>query len=274
MAALGLYVAAIGYARSYITDGVVPDEFLQRASRNSDAVSSLRKAKLIEKMRGSRWRIHDYFAYNPSAEEVAREQQLNKARQQRFRRRQQGDNSAHNAVTLPLGERRSNASVTLDPRSTIHDPRSTIHDPGASTVGSVAPPSGVPTREQRPDGRDAPNGVRLSASRKYELSREPAADANYAVLVRLIHAVMDVERTSDPTHPDLIEAVKVAAARAGIKYPHGSLGRALRSAGIQRLNGLTPPKGPLGPLVDVVRTSLAKNTLSGTLREMAKRGRR
>lgn len=278
MAALGLFVTAIGYARSHLTDGIVPDEILANAAKNRTAINALREVRLIAPVRGSRWRINDYFAYNPTAEQVEQNRRLGKARQQKFRAKKGGANGSGNGVTETL---RVRSTTHLSRVPMIHDPRSStstqIQDPpapGASTVRSPAPPCDVPKREQRPAGRPVSASLALSFPQKHELAHAPAPDRNFAVLVRLTHEVMDAEHTDDPTSADVIEGVKVAAATRGIAYPPDVFNRALRSAGMQRvLNQPPTPDGPLGSMVDEVRTALANNTLPDTLRHISERRR-
>lgn len=219
MMALGLYVAAIGYARSHLTNGVVPDEFLQKASRNSDAISSLRKAKLIHKLRGNRWLIHDYLKWNPSAAQVQHERELTKQRQQVFRRKSTAFPQGCNGVTEAEGERRSNATVTLDPQSPIPDPL-------------------VQIKEQRPDGRET--STIDQQQRRRTAARAPADDGNYAVLEKLAHTVLDELHTTDPESPEVVETLKVKCAQLAIDYRTDPqiVRRALVSAATQRVRAV------------------------------------
>lgn len=72
------------------------------------------------------------------------------------------------------------------------------------------------------------------------LSREPSADGNYHVILRLAHEVMDETGLSEPTDPDLIEALKQRCAREHIDYGRHPavdldvIHRALNSAFVQR----------------------------------------
>ena len=269
MTALGLYVAAIGYARSHLTDGVVPDEFLQKASRNSDAISSLRKAKLITKLRGSRWLIHDYLKWNPSAAEVERDRALNKQRQRNFRRKSTGGAEARNGVTDGGGERRSNATVTLDPQSPIPDPQVRTD---TSPVRSASPTPDVPKREQRPSGRDPfPHDIN-DERRNDELTRAPAADGNYAVIEKLAHTVLEEWPREDAESPDVVEALKRRCAALKIDYrtdPHITR-RALVSAAMQRLR----MSGSIADLAMPLRKAPNGEAMGRQLKAMASRARR
>jgi hypothetical protein len=264
IAALGLFVAAIGYARSHLTDGVVPDEFLQEVSRNSDAITAMRKAKLLRPLRGNLWRIHDYLKWNPSAAQVEHERALAKKRQQVFRRKSTGFPQGCNGVTSEAGERRSNATVTLDPRSPIPDPlvRTT-----AATVRTAAPPSVVSTKEQRPGGRDTHPPTKAD-ERREALTRQPAADGNYAVIVKLAHTIIDSCGITDPESIELVERVKHACAQQRIDYATnpGVVRRALSSAVTQR-TGLQA----VAPMATALTTATTPAALQQQLRAMAQR---
>lgn len=218
MAALGLFVAAIGYARQHRTNGVVPDEYLANVDSGGVRRDALQKVGLLRRVNKMQWRIRDYFDFNPTAEEAARKQALNRARQSKFRAAEPGETApakqASNAVTPAL--------VTHLSRS-IHYPLSTKEKE---------------KRVQRPDGRAGrPPGARpiLTASQRAALARLPQADRNYRILVRLIHVVMATEGLDDATAPELVDAVKWTAARKKILYPPDVLDRALRSvAAFQR----------------------------------------
>jgi hypothetical protein len=223
MAALGVFVACIGYARRHLTDGVVPDEYVQKVSRAREISCALRKAKLIKKLRGNRWLIHDYLAWNPSATEVIEKRKLNRIRQAAWH--------AKKACGKPVDEVSPNsvsdALLTHDPLSPIPDPQvrtAAAIQPGTSQVRGRKDTAEVPL-EQRADARDFPRAQKTDT-----LSREPAADANVAVLVKLTHQVMAATGIHDTSSPDLVEAVKQMAARHRIQYPVRSLGRALSVA--------------------------------------------
>jgi hypothetical protein len=63
-----LYVAALGFSREHLTDGFVPDEFVQTCGlvQTPQAVANVlcsRRVRLWRKVRGG-FQIHDYFHYN------------------------------------------------------------------------------------------------------------------------------------------------------------------------------------------------------------------
>jgi hypothetical protein len=260
LSALGLFVAAIAYARLYLTDGVVPEEYLLEVGKSRDVIEALRKVRLLKKVSGARYQIHDFHQWNKSAEQIEHEREVTRNRLRRFRGKKGEGKAAGNGAVTPLPHR----SVTPEKRlSPIHDPRSTIPDPQERQQ-----------REQRPNGRDpSSSAVPLTKAQKYHLSHAPADDGNYAALVRLTHTVMDAAGDSDPTSPDIIEAVKTAASEGGITYHPTVFNRALRSAGLQRVRGRAVA-APLAPLVERVRDALATNTLPQTLRQLTEARRR
>lgn len=282
-AALGLYVSAIAYARLHLTNGIVPDDFLLSCVRPSassrNAIEALRRAGLIKKLRGSRWAIHDFLQWNKSADQILKERGLTKTRQQKWRSKKQGESGSRNAVTAASHDRLGDVPVTpLSRVPTIPNPQVPIPNPctgnevRTSQVRASSSFVATSNREQRPDGRDS-SVCEMSKEEKTALSREQAADRNYAVLVKLAHTVMDAEGDGDPTNPDIVEAVKCAAAARGIAYPPDVLANALRSAGAQRLLGTRPVDGPMAGMANAVRLAIANNRLPETARAMA-RGRR
>lgn len=266
MAALGLFVAAIGYSRAHLTDGVVPDEFLQEVSRNRHAILSLHRAKLIKKLRGNRWAIHDYLAWNKSAGEVREEQRKTRARQARFRDGRKGGNGGGNSsgggangpvTPLRNGEGSSRLFEIPDPRSPIPDPRSPV-DRSTSSVreqgrgestGKIVENSGSAARDLQAPRTSAPPNP---AAR---LSRQVADDGNYAVIEKLAHAVLE-EHGDDPESPDVVDALKAKCGELKISYQADPriVRRALVSAATQRvLVPATPSRTNTGSLADIAQ---------------------
>ena len=72
--AFALYVAGIGYARQYLTNGFVPDGFVRscglvQTPQSVAKVLSSRAVRLWRKVEGG-YEIHDYFHYNRNARDV------------------------------------------------------------------------------------------------------------------------------------------------------------------------------------------------------------
>jgi len=89
--ALSLYVASIGYSRHYLTDGFVPDAFVASNPVCSDGEEvakalSDRTVKLWERARRG-YRIHDYGAFNESADKIRGNREKIRQRVQAFRER-------------------------------------------------------------------------------------------------------------------------------------------------------------------------------------------
>jgi hypothetical protein len=96
---LSLHVAAIGYARKYLTDGFVPLEFfsLNRLMPNALDVAKVmasRRVRLFKVCRGG-YRIHDFHDWNVSASEIKDKRASDRARKQKQRAR-------HKNVTPPV----------------------------------------------------------------------------------------------------------------------------------------------------------------------------
>lgn len=70
--AADLYVRALAYCSRYLTDGAIPVEALSRLSTRRNVRASAEKlvdTKLWERD-GNVYRVHDYLAWNPSAEDI------------------------------------------------------------------------------------------------------------------------------------------------------------------------------------------------------------
>lgn len=141
-AALGLFVAAIGYARQHLTDGVVPDEFLIEVARSRSAIQALCRAKLIKKVRGEQWRIHDFLVWNKTADQMMKERGLSKTRQQRWRQKQKGETGERNAVTPPSTERYVTSPSRVPTIPVPRTPYPEEQDPSSvHPISEVQPPS-------------------------------------------------------------------------------------------------------------------------------------
>jgi hypothetical protein len=230
--ALALYVGALGYARKQLTDGFVDDEFVTKFLLDSDAkltakVLASRKVKLFHRVRGG-YRIHDYHKHNGSADKLRQQRDLACARKRRQRAGKAVENSVEHSAVGHASRHLSRGSHAYPQASTDTEKeyvqQAVQQQPATAVRTSDLGTVEVPL-EQRADARD------LSRAQKTDtLSREPAADANVAVLVKLTHQVMAATGIRDTTSPDLVEAVKQMAARHRIQYPVRSLGRALSVA--------------------------------------------
>ena len=92
--ALALYVVSIGYARRHLTDGFIPDTFVQTSAIGSDpqAVARAfcaRSVRLFHRTRGG-YVIHDYLQHNETAENVKEIRGKNRERMAAWRARKNG----------------------------------------------------------------------------------------------------------------------------------------------------------------------------------------
>jgi hypothetical protein len=96
--ALALYVASIGYAHHYLTDGFVPDGFLHscgvvRAVSEIAKVFADRRVRLFHRRTGG-YVIHDYHAINPKARTIKENQAKERARLVAYRARKKANGHA------------------------------------------------------------------------------------------------------------------------------------------------------------------------------------
>lgn len=74
---IGLHVLALSHCAAYLTDGHIDSNFTKTKMPNfaprRRAIAALINAGLWE-ANGTGWLIHDYLAFNPSREQVKREQ--------------------------------------------------------------------------------------------------------------------------------------------------------------------------------------------------------
>jgi hypothetical protein len=103
------------------------------------------------------------------------------------------------------------------------------------------------SHEESPTSR---NGLNRAA-----LTREPAPDRNFSVIVRLAHTVLDETGGSSPDDSDLVELVKQRCAQAHIAYgpPVAAVDivtRALACAHAQRFVSRRTPGPATEPHVD------------------------
>jgi hypothetical protein len=158
--ALGLYVAAVGYARKHFTDGFVDDEFLTNfqldrdAKRVAKALSS-RRVKLFESRRGG-YVIHDFHDHNAKAEKLKEKKKLAAQRQARKRAKDKGQtdpppsppsNGSGQPVTQPVTRdvpRDPEKEKDLDPVRTPYVPTPDVLPTGGSRSRNDARASHAP----------------------------------------------------------------------------------------------------------------------------------
>ncbi len=88
--ALALYVAAVGYSRQFLTNGRIPDDFIDQVNLVSDSdiiakVLADNRVRLWHRVRGG-YRIHDYHDWNDKASAVKQKRQAEAARLRAYRK--------------------------------------------------------------------------------------------------------------------------------------------------------------------------------------------
>jgi len=222
LAALGLYVAGIGYARKHLTNGRVDDEFLTAFLPNSDAI---RIAKVLASKRVGLWhrvrggyQIHDFLDHNEAAEKLKHKRELARRRKAAERARKDGA-----ATTLPDVTHSVTHDVTRDSRA-----RDPLPLPlPLSLVQKEKNPAlraGYAVTTKKKEGEGEILRWRRVRSRGTDATGHP----NVPVLAALARHVLLRHQTEDDG--DLVEFVKCAAARANLKYDGHSVGLALDHA--------------------------------------------
>src|SRR5207248_2618329 len=90
--ALGFYTAAIIYADSNLTDGVLSVAMLEgftHVDKPLAVADALARVGLFERYNGG-FRIHDFHDYNPSAKDIKEQREADRVRKQRERARKNG----------------------------------------------------------------------------------------------------------------------------------------------------------------------------------------
>lgn len=248
--AFRLYVSAICWSAENLTDGVIKTAELRlvadvRATRTR--AKELVEAELFEVVEGVGWKIHDYHEYNPTAEQVRADRAQRTARQQRWRKKKQGDAPDPDP---PGGEPDVDASTDAS------------HDASRNGVRDAAPSRPVPTRtpsmadaggdsagseapEARPDGPLAPTPIEVDGFELTDAMRRWAKRDGYSDLVDIDHATAQFVShyrstgTRRKSWPDawqkwIRDDAKKAAERAG---------RPQQGAFLVALTGGNPPTG-------------------------------
>jgi hypothetical protein len=124
LAALGLYAAAIGYARQHFTNGRVDDEFLATFPPTTGAVSvarvlASRGIRLWHRVKGG-YQIHDFLDHNVPAEKAKHQRELARRRKAAERARKAAAKAAEPATRHDVTHR-----VTRDIRCDLARARGT-----------------------------------------------------------------------------------------------------------------------------------------------------
>lgn len=194
-AAFRLYVSAICWSAENLTDGVVKKTELRLVSdvkAASRRAQELVEAGLFEALEEGGWKIHDYHEYNPTAEQVRADRAAKTARQQRWRKKKEGDapdpqppNSKPDVDASTDASRNASRNGSRDaaPRARVPDPTRPVPedvvDVGGDSAGGEAP-------EPRPDGPLAP--IDASNFTVTDGMRRWAHRDGYAALVDIDHS--------------------------------------------------------------------------------------
>jgi hypothetical protein len=143
-AAFRLHVAALCYCARYLTDGLVPEAFVDSRRRKA-AAELVSRGRWRTEVDG--WRIHDYLDYQESREKVEARREKVKQRVSKHR----------NGVTNDVGNAIGNhAPVPSRPVSTY-----------------ISSPSG---RDRRPEPKPSESYAAQEAKRRAALEAEPSRD--------------------------------------------------------------------------------------------------
>jgi hypothetical protein len=197
-AAFRLYVSAICWSAENLTDGVVQKTELRLVSdvkAASRRAQELVEAGLFEALEGGGWKIHDYHEYNPTAEQVKADRAAKTARQQRWRKKKEGDAPDPE----PPGSKLDVDASTDASRNASRDgagdaaPRARVPDPtrpgplngvdvGGEGAGSEAPEDFGPTPIEV-DGFQLTDAMRRWALQTYG----PAIDVDHSTAQFVSH---------------------------------------------------------------------------------------
>lgn len=146
----------------------------------------------------------------------------------------------------------------------------------AQAVPEHKPPSPSPSPEEerttKPSTPAPPERPPASP-----LSKDPADDGNYRVILKLAHEVIETTAIADPTDGDLVEALKAACARNGIDYSaHRVIPKALEAAA--RTHLLIPvhgsqPQRSLATIAADLRTAKTPEEMGARLKALGEKAR-
>jgi hypothetical protein len=242
--ALGLYIAAIGYAREYMTDGFIDDEFLTNFRQDPDAKKlafalNSRRINLFHRCRGG-YLIHDFHDYNPSKEKLKHQREL-AARRKRAQRAREAEPErelveAKALHVTHLSRRDSRARVQGKGKGEGRTSTNEVHPTGSDTStdsGVKNPPAAVFTHcgKHQPCGKPVDDARRVLAWRR---ARSKGTDGVGRPKVDTIRALVRHHMAAHPDWDavDIVEDVKVECARANLLYDSGAVYAAI--AGAQR----------------------------------------
>lgn len=222
-----LYIAGLSYCSANLTDGAIPNAAVPivgaMANVTPAAVAEELTAAGLWEVSGRGFMVHDYLAYNPTAEQVKQQRATNAQRQADWRERKQ----ARNAVTHSVSNAPNNGPVTPAPypvpvtspeeattavvaTAAVARPRPHVelvqHSEGARVVleewrrahGKRSPPKLNPTQAQRLENAVVDLGVdRLAEAARYT-AEKGLGEFHKCVTSAYTKRKLDEDRTAEP----------------------------------------------------------------------------
>ncbi len=154
-----VFVCGICYCARMLTDGFIPTGQVRKLADIDDVtplVTRLITAGLWEETAGG-YRVHDYTAWNPTAEQVKERRAKSKQRQDRWRgvhlepSIKEGSNGVSNASQPPS----TNASYNASRNAVSH----TVPTPTPTPMYSSPNGEGVPAKPETPPAKRAPRSA-------------------------------------------------------------------------------------------------------------------
>ena len=289
--ALAVWVGAIGYARTGLTNGIVHDAFLEKFSLDSDAklvgkILSLRRIRLFHRIKGG-YLIHDFEEHNGSAEKLLRDRELAKARKRRQRAQEAAAQAAEDArchaVTPHVTGQKPRDSRARDQRKG-KGVRSTSNARGGGEgcTGLLGTFTGASiSAELTPDAASLGAG---SLPRETQHASLPHHDASQQVAMSVPAVVRDCDLAAHPQPADAPRPGRMDGVDQG---PGGRAGEA--TAFVPRRveggpgGGTRPPEegelqpvypraaAPLAALITPLKTATTPSALGHQLRQLAQK---
>jgi len=274
--ALAVWIAAIGYARRYKTNGFVERDYVRDkcvtlgGTKVADVLCQ-KRIKLFHRAKGG-YVVHDFGKHNGTSDKQQYQRKLAAARKRKQRAKQAVENSQGTSpVTRDrVRDSRARANEKKKEVRTEPDARGTSKVPGSGeqrcTSNNENSGADAATPTQTTQHRSSPHSRRLS--------REPAADGNYAVIEKLAHNVLEEFGTDNPESPDVVEALKRRCAQLAITYATDPslVRRALVSAAMQRtLIPVRPSPSTISHLARDLRSAPTVAALNTKLKALAAR---
>lgn len=210
--ALAMFLDGLSYTRSYLTDGMVPDQFvagssLVREPLDVARVLADRRVGLWHRVRGG-YRFHDFHEWNKSAKEI---KEIRKKWREKKAAQRRGGNGNYRSASADL----SPGDAYRDSRARVRYARSL--QPQPQVLGTPVP------RSTDPGSSTA--GVLTAAPRRnlHVVGTKPEKIPTHRILCAIARAELDRGAYDDgapwPDFSAWAEAVKRALVAQGFAYP-------------------------------------------------------